>query len=275
MAQASASYVRINEVLEASEPNEKGTIKKILQGDIELRNVNLMIDQKPVLRNFSFSVKGGTQVAIIGPTAAGKSQLLNLLTDLVKHDSGTILFDGISIDEFDKETFRSQIGYVLQDSVLFNLSLRENIAFSNQATDESLEKAIVTAELKDFIDTLPHKLDTVVSERGTSLSGGQKQRIMLARALAVNPKILLLDDFTSRVDRQTENKILENLKQNYPELTLLSITQKVDSVKDYAQIILIMEGELIAAGTHNELMETCTEYVQISESQRSTSHYEL
>jgi ATP-binding cassette subfamily B protein len=155
------------------------------------------------------------------------------------------------------------------------MSLRENIAFSDLVTDESLEKAIATAELHDFIDSLPDKLNTIVSERGTSLSGGQKQRIMLARALAINPKILLLDDFTARVDRKTEKKILANLEINYPDLTLLSITQKVASVKHFEQIVLLMEGEVIAKGTHKELMETCTEYVQISDSQRSTSHYEL
>ncbi len=275
MAQASASYVRINEVLEAPEISETGTLKASLQGNIELKNVSLSYDGKPVLRDISFSVQGGTQVAIIGPTAAGKSQLLNLLTDLMKQDSGTILFDGQSVENYDKESFRSQIGFVLQDSVIFNMSLRENIAFSDQVTDESLEKAIQTAELKDFIDSLPDQLNTIVSERGTSLSGGQKQRIMLARALAIDPKILLLDDFTSRVDRQTEKKILANLETNYPELTLLSITQKVASVKHFEQIILLMEGEVIASGTHKELMETCTEYVQIYDSQRSTSHYEL
>ena len=275
MAQASASYVRINEVLEAPEISETGTLKAPLQGNIELRNVSLSYDGKPVLRDISFSVQGGTQVAIIGPTAAGKSQLLNLLTDLMKQDSGTILFDGQLIENYDKESFRSQVGFVLQDSVIFNISLRENIAFSDLVTDESLEKAIQTAELKDFIDSLPEKLNTIVSERGTSLSGGQKQRIMLARALAIDPKILLLDDFTSRVDRQTEKKILANLETNYPDLTLLSITQKVASVRHFEQIILLMEGEVIATGTHKELMETCTEYVQISDSQRSTSLYEL
>jgi ATP-binding cassette subfamily B protein len=275
IAHASASYARINEVLEAPELVETGTIKGTLKGDIELKNIQLSYGDKPVLKDISFSVKGGTQVAIIGPTAAGKSQLLNLLTDLVKPDSGSILFDGKDIESYDKESFRSQIGFVLQDSVIFNMSLRENIAFSDQVTDESLEKAIQTAELKDFVDSLPEKLNTIVSERGTSLSGGQKQRIMLARALAINPKILLLDDFTARVDSETEKKILSNLEQNYPELTLLSITQKVSSVKHFEQIILLMEGEVIATGTHHELMETCTEYVQIENSQRSTSHYEL
>lgn len=275
IAQASASFQRINEVLEAPVPEEPGTLKAELRGDIELSNVSLSYSGKPILKSISLSVKGGTQVAIIGPTAAGKSQLLNLLTDMVKPDSGTILIDGKSLESYDKESFRSQVGFVLQDSIIFNMSLRENIAFSDQVTDESLEKAISTAELKDFIDSLPEKLNTIVSERGTSLSGGQKQRIMLARALAINPKILLLDDFTSRVDRQTEKKILSNLELNYPGLTLLSITQKVASVRHFEQIILLMEGEVIATGTHHELMETCTEYVQISDSQRSTSFYEL
>lgn len=275
IAQASASYGRIYEVLEAPETVENGTIQTELKGNIELKDVSLSYGDKPVLKHVSFDVKSGTHVAIIGPTAAGKSQLLNLLTALIKPDSGVISFDGKPVDDYENDSFRSQIGFVFQDSVIFNMSLRENIAFSDKVTDQSLEKAIQTAEMKDFIDSLPDKLNTIVSERGTSLSGGQKQRIMLARALAVNPRILLLDDFTARVDRETEKKILENLAANYPDMTLISVTQKVASVKRFEQIILLMEGEVIATGTHPELMETCTEYVQIENSQRSTSHYEL
>ena len=164
---------------------------------------------------------------------------------------------------------------MFQDSIIFNLTLRENIAFSKTVTDEDLEKAVATSELKDFIDALPDGLNAVVSERGSSLSGGQKQRIMLARALALNPKILLLDDFTSRVDTTTERTILENVRRNYPGLTLLSVTQKIEPVADYDQIVLLMEGEVLASGTHRHLMETSPEYVQIYDSQRSTSHYEL
>lgn len=275
IAQASASYQRINEVLTTPELVEGGQLKKKLRGDIELIDVSLSYGQKPVLKNISFSVKGGTRMAIIGPTAAGKSQLLNLLTDLMEPDSGTILFDGENIKVYEKESFRSQVGFVLQESVIFNMSLRENIAFSEKVSDESLQRAISTAELSDFVDSLPDKMDTIISERGTSLSGGQKQRLMLARALASHPRILLLDDFTSRVDRETEKKILANLSKNYPEMTLLSITQKIASVKHFEQIILLMEGEIIARGTHRELMESSTEYVQIENSQRSTSHYEL
>lgn len=275
IARASASYERIDAVLKAPETVSKGTHTGILKGNVEMKNISVSYDGKPALKNVSFSIEGGSQTAIIGPTAAGKSQLLYLLTGLIRPDSGEILFDEVNIDDYKKETFQNQIGFVFQDSVMFNLSLRENIAFSDKVTDESLEKAIETAELKEFINSLRQKLDTLVSERGTSLSGGQKQRIMLARALALNPKILLLDDFTARVDQQTEQKILCNVLNNYPDLTLISVTQKISPVKHFDQIILLMEGEVVATGKHKDLIETCPEYVQIYNSQLSTSHYEL
>ncbi len=275
IAQASASYERIDKVLKAPETDEKGTHDQPLKGTVELKNVSVYYDEKPALKAVSISIRKGSQTAIIGPTAAGKSQLLYLLTGLIKPASGEVLFDGIPLDDYKKELFHNQIGFVFQDSVLFNLSLRENIAFSDTVTDESLAKALQTAELTEFVNTLPKKLDTVVSERGTSLSGGQKQRIMLARALALNPKILLLDDFTARVDRQTEKRILNNVMNNYPDLTLISVTQKIGPVKDFGQIVLLMEGEVVATGKHNELLENSPEYVQIYNSQLSTSHYEL
>jgi len=275
IAQATASYARINEVMDAPAEKVEGIIDSTIRGDISLKNVSLFYGDKPILKNISFSVKAGSKTAIIGPTAAGKSQLLYLLTNLISPDSGSIEFDGIPLDKYTKEVFHSQIGFVFQDSVIFNMSLRENIAFNEKVTNESFEKAIATAELSDFIESLPHKLDTIVSERGTSLSGGQKQRIMLARALAINPKILLLDDFTSRVDKKTENKILCNLENNYPNLTLISVTQKIAPVRHFEQIILLMEGEVIATGTHKELKESSPEYIQIYSSQRSTHHYEL
>jgi ATP-binding cassette subfamily B protein len=164
---------------------------------------------------------------------------------------------------------------VFQDSSLFNLTLRENIAFSNTVGDAEIALALATAELRDFVATLDQGLDTVVSERGTSLSGGQKQRIMLARALALNPKILLLDDFTARVDNQTEQKILANVRNNYPDITLISVTQKIAPVEDYDQIILLMEGMVLASGTHAQLMADSPEYNQIYSSQQSTEDYEL
>lgn len=275
IAQATASFERINSVLDANDLPETGMVTETLTGDIELKDVNVIYGQKPALKNVSFSVKAGSKIAVIGPTAAGKTQLLYLLTGLIPVNSGTIKFDGRAIAEYNSESFHSQVGFVFQDSIIFNMSIRENIAFSDTVTDQSLEKAIDTAELSGFIDSLPDKLSTIVSERGSSLSGGQKQRIMLARALAINPRVLLLDDFTARVDNNTEKKILENVQNNYPGLTLISVTQKIASVEGYDQIILLMDGEIIAIGKHDQLMRTSTEYVQIYNSQQSTSNYEL
>lgn len=275
IASATASYGRIKQVLNAPPPEETGTINTDIRGEVLVKNVSLSYGEKPILKNISFSVKPGSKTAIIGPTAAGKSQLLYLLTNLIPPDSGSIEFDGIQIENYSREVFHSQIGFVFQDSVIFNLSLRENIAFNDIVTEGSLKKAIETAELTDFIESLPGKLETIVSERGTSLSGGQKQRIMLARALALNPKILLLDDFTSRVDRKTENKILCNIENNYPALTLISVTQKIAPVRHFDQVILLMEGEVVASGKHKDLIESSPEYIQIYRSQKSTRHYEL
>ncbi|MCC7042324.1 MAG: ABC transporter ATP-binding protein [Acidobacteria bacterium] len=274
IAQATASYARLGGVLGASSPDRSGGIVAVLRGDITLEHVDLTLGGRAVLKDVSMSAPAGTRTAIIGPTAAGKTQVLYLLTGLLDPTSGRVAYDGRSIGEYDRTSLHQQVGFVFQDATMFNLTLRENIAFSKTVRDEDLERAIATAELKEFIDRLPRKLDTIVSERGTSLSGGQKQRIMLARALALNPRVLLLDDFTARVDPTTERAILDNVRRNYPGLTLVSVTQKIAPVEDYDQIILLMEGEVLASGTHQHLLATCPEYVQIYDSQRSTRHYE-
>lgn len=275
IAQATASYQRISAVLNMADPAEGGASKEQLRGNIDLEEVAVRYGEKPALKDITLSVKAGSRIAVIGPTAAGKTQLLYLLTGLIRPQEGRIAFDGHPIDYYDSESFHRQVGFVFQDSIIFNMSIRENIAFSTTVTDESLQKAIDTAELTAFIETLPDGLDTIVSERGASLSGGQKQRIMLARALAMNPKVLLLDDFTARVDNTTEKKILANVEQNYPGITLISVTQKIAAIEHYDQIVVLMEGELIGCGTHDELMLTSPEYVQIFNSQQSTSNYEL
>lgn len=275
MAQAGASYMRLSAVLMAAPPPKAGENRSALRGDIGMNGVSLTLGDKQVLKDVTFAAKAGSTTAIIGPTAAGKTQMLYVLIGLLKPASGTVTYDGEPLETYDKEALHRQVGFVFQDSVLFNLTLRENIAFSTDIVPQDMEKAIATAELHDFVATLPMGLDTVVSERGTSLSGGQKQRVMLARALALNPKVLLLDDFTARVDASTERAILENIQRNYPGITLISVTQKISSVENYDQIILLMEGEVLASGTHAHLMETSPEYVQIYESQRSTNLYEV
>jgi ATP-binding cassette subfamily B protein len=271
IAQAQASYDRIYAVLSSPAPEDEGTLTTELKGTIQIEKVTLSFGEKVALKDVSLNVEAGSRVAIIGPTAAGKTQLMNLLVGLLKPTSGEIKYDNRVIDEYQKENLYKQIGLVFQDSIIFNISLRENIAFNTDVTEAAMQKAIDTAELSDFISALPEGLNTLVSERGTSLSGGQKQRIMLARALAINPKILLLDDFTARVDTNTEKKILENISKNYPGLTLVSVTQKIASIESYDQILVLMEGEAIATGTHKQLMETSPEYVQIYNSQQSTN----
>lgn len=274
MAQAAASYGRISRVLHAPQQGLDGSIQAELVGAIRVSHVDVTIGSRRVLKDVTFDVPAGSRTAVIGPTAAGKSQLLYLLTRLVLPSSGSVEYDGRPIGDYQAASLYQQVGFVFQDSVIFNLTIRENIAFSPSVTDADLQRAIETAELSDFIRTLPAGLDTVVSERGSSLSGGQKQRIMLARALALNPRVLLLDDFTARVDITTAGAILANVHRNYPGITLLSVTQQIAPVVDYDQIVLLMEGEVLAIGTHTDLLHSCPEYAQIHDSQRSTSHYE-
>jgi ATP-binding cassette subfamily B protein len=274
IAQSNASFGRISGVLAAAPPAARGTLATALHGDIAVAHVTVKAGDRDTLKDVSLTVGAGSRTAVIGPTAAGKSQFLYVLAGLLDPASGTVAYDGRPLADYDKGSIHRQVALVFQDATIFNLSLRENIGFSRTAKDEDLAKAIATAELTDFIASLPQGLDTVVAERGASLSGGQKQRIMLARALALNPRVLLLDDFTARVDVRTEQRILENVRANYPGITLVSVTQKIAPVEDYDQIVLLMEGEVLAIGTHAQLLDTCAEYAQLYESQRSTSHYE-
>ncbi len=275
IAQASASYVRVHEVLSAPEPALRGTITTPLTGALEVQGVQVTYGDRTALRDITFTVTPGTKTAIIGPTAAGKTQLLYALIGLITPQKGSITYDGIVLADYDPVALHQQIGFVFQESSVFNMSLRENIAFTTAVGEAALTKAINAAELNDFIATLPEGIETVVSERGTTLSGGQKQRLMLARALALNPRILLLDDFTARVDAKTEMRILNNIAKEYPETTLISVTQKIAAIEHYDHIIVLMEGELLAQGTHAYLLEHAPEYVQIYNSQRSTTAYEV
>jgi ATP-binding cassette subfamily B protein len=272
ISQAQVAYQRVREVLDAPELAPTGSLAVPLRGDIDVKNVTVAYGEKRALKDASFSIKAGTKTAIVGPTAAGKSQLLYVLAGLVDPNEGVVEYDGRPVAEYEQEALHRQVGFVLQDSVLFNLTLRENVTFGDAVAPEAFDRAVATAELADFIGGLPEGAETLVSERGTSLSGGQKQRVMLARALAMNPKVLLLDDFTARVDAATEARILAGVEREYPGITLVSVTQKVSSVAHYDQIIVLMEGEVLATGTHEQLLATCPEYVQICDSQRSTDH---
>ncbi len=301
ISRGGVSLKRISDVLDSEVVEDTGDNVSAIVGDIEFKNVSLNYkgengEERTVLKDISFKINAKTKTAIVGPTAAGKTQLFYLMSGLVAPTSGEILIDGKPMSSYKTSELLSHIGLVFQDSIIFNTSLRENIAFAgghssgshsgghagSDTSDELhtaddhtkqedlLQKAIATAELNDLVAQLPKGLDSLVSERGTTLSGGQKQRLMLARALAIDPQILLLDDFTARVDIATELSILKNVKENYPNTTLISITQKVEPIKDYDKIIVIMEGELVATGTHSELLKSSFEYGQIYQSQMTT-----
>jgi ATP-binding cassette, subfamily B, bacterial len=271
LARAVASFERISAVLYAPTKKHKGKLAKEINGQVTFKNVSLNYADKQILKNISFTIPAGSRTAILGPTAAGKTQIFYLLAGLLKNTSGKILIDDVAQSKYTAKSLADQIGLVFQDSSIFNTSIRENINFKNVNNEQVFQKAVHTAELDDFISSLPEGLDTKVSERGASLSGGQKQRITLARALVVNPKILLLDDFTARVDRETEKRIFQNIKDNYSDITQILITQQINSIKDFDQIILVMEGELLAIGTHEELLKKSKEYQQINASQKSIS----
>ena len=266
------SLDRINAVLDS--PLEKtqvgnGKVSQKIIGKIEFRNVNLEYSGRQVLDDLSFIIEPGTKNAVLGPTASGKTQIFSLLTGLVKPTSGEILIDDIALNDWNLDSLLSQIGLVFQDSVVFNTTLKENIEFKDGLESEAVDLAIKTAQLDELILSLKDGLQTQVSERGTNFSGGQKQRLMLARSLAMKPKILLLDDFTARVDIQTEKEILTNLEKNYPGLTLISITQKIEPITNYNQILLLMQGELLISGKHQKLIQNSVEYQQIYKSQQS------
>lgn len=267
------SLSRIQQVLSAPEQPKQNTQNLITQevkGKITFKNVSYEVNDKYLLRNVSFEIKPQTKNAIIGPTGSGKSLILSLITGLIQPTSGQILIDDIPLQEWNSDYIFKTMGLVFQESILFNTSLRENIVFNTKIKNQDYNKAVRTSNVSEIIDSLPDGINTKISERGSNLSGGQKQRIMLARALVRSPKILLLDDFTARVDIKTEKEIVASLSKNYPDLTLISITQKIEPIQNYEQIIVIMEGELLATGTHAQLFKNSIEYAQIWQSQQTT-----
>jgi ATP-binding cassette, subfamily B, bacterial len=189
--------------------------------------------------------------------------LINLLTGMIKPTSGQVLVDDVEIANWDQDYIKDRMTTVFQESLIFQGDLKQNIILNREFDQTKFETALETSTLDEL-----YKTKGGVSELGSNLSGGQKQRLTLARALYNRPQILLLDDFTARVDMETESKIQKLLAQNYPDTTIISISQSIETIKNYDQIILVMEGELLVVGTHDELMLNSPEYRQIEVSQR-------
>ncbi|MEY5046788.1 MAG: hypothetical protein RLZZ175_147 [Bacteroidota bacterium] len=273
---AAASQKRINEFLRinSSLPNKPQIETEQINGEITFQNVSLTYSDSGInaLKNVSFNIPAGSSLGVLGTTGSGKSTLANLITRMYDTSEGKILFDGKLIKDFDIRVIRKNIGYVPQDGFLFSDTIRNNIAFGRDEISESeLVRVATLADLHQNVLNFPDGYDTILGERGITLSGGQKQRVSIARAIAVEPTVLLLDDCLSAVDTKTENTILNNLKQVMINRTSVIISHRVSSVKLCENIIVLHEGEIVEQGSHEQLMQKQGEYFNLYQKQSEGS----
>jgi ATP-binding cassette, subfamily B, multidrug efflux pump len=226
-----------------------------IQGEIEFCNLNFFYDGKPVLHDINLRIPPGTSLAIVGPTGSGKTTLVNLIPRIQDTEPGAVLIDGHPVREFALEKLRRSIGFVPQETFLFSDSIRENIAFGKEDTkDAEIYAAADAANIAKDIESFPEQYRTVVGERGITLSGGQKQRTAIARAIVRNPSILILDDALSSVDTQTEDKILNHLRDVMQGRTTIFISHRVSTVRNADRIAVLHAGRIVELGTHDELI---------------------
>ncbi|MDD4112638.1 MAG: ATP-binding cassette domain-containing protein, partial [Herbinix sp.] len=238
-------------------------------GAIEFKDVSFSYeDGIPILNNISFKVKPGDTIAIVGPTGAGKTTIINLLSRFYNLDSGLITIDGIDISDVKIKSLRKQMGVMLQDSFTFSGTIIDNIRYGNMtAEDEKVIEAAKTVRAHDFIIELENGYNTEVNERGTRLSVGQRQLISFARALLADPKILILDEATSSIDTETEILLQEGLKKLLKDRTSFIIAHRLSTIKNATCILYVDEGSIIEMGTHDELIQKKGQYYQLYLSQ--------
>lgn len=271
-SKAYASAMRIDEVMSQTEdlkvlenrypPSEEADYH------IEFKNVSFSYNGvRNNLDNISFKIKRGESLGIIGATGAGKSTIIRLLMRLYDIEEGEILINGINIKEIDKGILRKMFGVVFQNDTIFEDTVYENISLGRDIPLETVDKAAEYANIKEHIDKMESGYDSAVAIRGANLSGGQKQRVLIARALAGNPQILILDDSSSALDYKTDSMVRHAIEKNYRQTTSIVIAQRVSAVKNLTQIMVLDNGHIIGMGTHEELMESCEIYREIGESQ--------
>lgn len=273
MAQAGASANRIFEILDAkSDVTDKPNASTLpaIQGQVEFKDVTFryFASGDAVLQDVSFEAKPGQTIALLGGTGSGKTTIINLIPRFYDASEGAVLIDGHDVRDVTLDSLRSQIGIVLQETNLFSGTIRDNIAFGrSEATDDEVIAAATAAAAHNFIMTFPEGYNTPVGERGTTLSGGQKQRIAIARALLLNPRLLILDDSTSSVDLITEYQIQKALDKLMEGRTSFVIAQRISTVLNADLILVLDKGRIVATGKHEELMEQSAIYAEIYNSQ--------
>ena len=267
------SINRISEVLkeEPTIKNPDNPIMSVDNGDIVFENVNFKYAEtaeKNTLENINISVKSGQFIGILGTTGSGKTSVVNLISRLYDVQEGNVLVADHNVKEYDLETLRRNVAVVLQKNVLFSGTIASNLKWGNEnATIEDMKQACKVAQIQDYVEGLKDGYESRVEQGGNNFSGGQKQRLCIARALVDKPKVLILDDSTSAVDTKTDRLIRKGLKEELPEMTKIVIAQRISSIEDADQIIIMEDGHIAAIGTHNELLKSNAIYQEIYSTQ--------
>ena len=270
---ASAKRIRqvIDEVPDIDDSHAAAPDRLIEAGGVEFRDVSFRFYKNRdeyVLKHITLSVAPGSTMGIIGSTGCGKSTLVSMICRLYDPDTGAVLIDGVNVKDYSLRHLRDGVGMVLQKNTLFSGTIAENLRWGNEsATDEQVRRAAEMAQADKFVSSFPKGYDTLIEQGGTNVSGGQKQRLCIARALLKHPKILILDDSTSAVDTATEKQIRTALTEDFTGVTKIIIAQRISSVMEADQIAVMNEGEIVAVGTHEELLGVSPEYREIYESQ--------
>lgn len=272
-SRASASMKRINEIFDTeiglNDDNAKNKDKKVTEGRVEFKNVSFGYcgehgRRDLVLEGISFTAEPGQTIGIIGSTGSGKTSLVQLIPRLYDVTGGEVLVDGVNVKEYSLKHLREGVGMVLQKNILFSGTIEENLRWGNEdAPMEDVIRFSESAQADPFVKTFKNGYDTEMGQGGVNVSGGQKQRLCIARALLKRPKILILDDSTSAVDTATEAKIRESLYHDLKDTTKIIIAQRISSVQEADQILVLEDGKIIGHGTHEELLKTCETYSEI------------
>ena len=280
MSKASASADRIDEVLQADDDWIIEKAKEASSGHIRFENVSFSYGSESktdadfaggkrelALENISFSLNKGESLGIIGPTGCGKTTVVNLLMRFYDPDTGSVTIDGRDVKSYEKDELRRKFGVVFQNDMVFNDSIRNNINFGRDISQEDLDKAATDAVAMEYIESLDGKMEYMAAIKGANLSGGQKQRLLVARALAADPEILILDDSSSALDYKTDATMRNAIKKNHSDSTLIMIAQRVSSIMGMDHIMVLDNGKCIGYGTHDELMNGCPTYKETFEMQ--------